>query len=215
MLTLNGKKMAKSTGNNILPNEIFTGENELFSKPYSPYVVRFFILQAHYRSILDISEAAIEASEKGYHKLMEAFDQLEDLSLSSPGDFDINQWKQQCYDAMNDDFNTPVLIAQLFEAVKFINSVKNGLQTIDSNQKAVLQQFMGAFLWEVLGLEKPTQKTGKKDAILEKTIALLLHLRDQARLDKNFALSDQIRDELQTIGVQLKDTKEGTQFHLD
>ncbi len=215
MLTLNGKKMAKSTGNNILPNEIFTGENELFSKPYSPSVVRFFILQAHYRSILDISEAALEASEKGYHKLMEAFDQLEGLSLSSPGEFDINQWKQQCYDAMNDDFNTPVLIAQLFEAVKFINSVKNGLQTIDSNQKAVLRQFMGAFLWEVLGLEKPTQKTGKTDATLEKTIALLLQLRDQARLDKNFTLSDQIRDELQAIGVQLKDTKEGTQFHLD
>ncbi|MDG1272205.1 MAG: cysteine--tRNA ligase [Flavobacteriaceae bacterium] len=216
MLTLNGKKMAKSTGNNILPNEIFTGQNTLFSKPYTPSVVRFFILQAHYRSILDISEAALEASEKGYHKLMEAFDQLADLPQGVSGDFDVSQWKQQCYDAMNDDFNTPILIAQLFEAVKFINSVKNGLQSIDSEQKEALQQLMSAFLWEVLGLEKPSQKAiGKTDAKLEQTIGLLLQLREQARLDKNFALSDQIRDELQAIGVQLKDTKEGTQFHLD
>ena len=216
MLTLNGKKMAKSTGNNILPNEIFTGQNTLFSKPYTPSVVRFFILQAHYRSILDISEAALEASEKGYHKLMEAFDQLADLHQGVSGDFDVSQWKQQCYDAMNDDFNTPILIAQLFEAVKFINSVKNGLQSIDSEQKEALQQLMSAFLWEVLGLEKPSQKAiGKTDAKLEQTIGLLLQLREQARLDKNFALSDQIRDELQAIGVQLKDTKEGTQFHLD
>jgi cysteinyl-tRNA synthetase len=216
MLTLNGKKMAKSTGNNILPNEIFTGQNTLFSKPYTPSVVRFFILQAHYRSILDISEAALEASEKGYHKLMEAFDQLADLPHGVSGDFDVSQWKQQCYEAMNDDFNTPILIAQLFEAVKFINSVKNGLQSIDSEQKEALQQLMSAFLWEVLGLEKPSQKAiGKTDAKLEQTIGLLLQLREQARLDKNFALSDQIRDELQAFGVQLKDTREGTQFHLD
>jgi cysteinyl-tRNA synthetase len=108
------------------------------------------------------------------------------------------------------------LIAQLFEAVKFINSVKNGLQSIDSEQKEALQQLMSAFLWEVLGLEKPSQKAiGKTDAKLEQTIGLLLQLREQARLDKNFALSDQIRDELQAFGVQLKDTREGTQFHLD
>ena len=215
MLTLNGKKMAKSTGNNILPDEIFTGENDLFSKSYTPTVVRFFILQAHYRSILDISEAALEASEKGYHRLMDGYALLDAITAEEKGDFDVSQWQQNCYDAMNDDFNTPILIAHLFDAVKHINSVNNGIKTMNASQIESLKQTMKGFLFDVLGLEKTPKASSASDDKLNKTISLLLEVRDQARLDKNFALSDQIRDQLQAIGVQLKDTKEGTQFQLD
>src|SRR5690606_21605291 len=117
MLTLNGQKMAKSTGNNILPNEIFSGDNTILSKPFSPTIVKFFMYQAHYRSILDFSSEALEAAEKGYDRLMEAIKQLENLPTSNEATFNIAEWKQACYDAMNDDFNSPILIAQLFEAV--------------------------------------------------------------------------------------------------
>ena len=215
MLTLNGKKMAKSTGNNILPHEIFSGKNELFSKAYAPSVVRFFILQAHYRSILDISETALQASEKGYHRLMDALHIMPSLPEGSAGDWDIDLWEKDCYAAMNDDFNTPVLIAQLFEAAKYINAVKNGTKTIDALQKEKVLNLLNAFLFDVLGLEKPQKEEQASDGKLDDTINVLISLRNQARLDKNFALSDQIRDELQAIGIQLKDTKDGTEFQLD
>ena len=214
MLTLNGKKMAKSTGNNILPNEIFTGDNSLFSKSYAPSVVRFFILQAHYRSILDISEKALVASEKGYHRLMDAYQLLDKLPIGETGDFDQQQWLKLCHQAMNDDFNTPVLIAHLFDAAKYINSVKNGLQSMDTKQKESLTKYLNAFLFDVLGLELPTQEKGS-DGKLEQTIDLLLNLREEARLNKDFDLSDNIRDRLQDIGVQLKDTPEGTAYTIE
>ncbi|MGC6422814.1 MAG: cysteine--tRNA ligase [Flavobacteriaceae bacterium] len=215
MLTLNGKKMAKSTGNNILPNEIFTGENTLFSKPYSPSVVRFFILQAHYRSILDISEKALQASEKGYQRLMESYQQLQTLSVSSSGAFDLQRWKDDCHRAMNDDFNTPILIAKLFDAAKFINSVSNGLQTLDAKQKDDLLHYMKSFLFDVLGLELPNTHQNNSNEKLEHAIELLIQLRNEARINKDYTLSDQIRDGLHAIGVQLKDTQEGTAFTLD
>jgi len=214
MLTLNGKKMAKSTGNNILPNEIFTGDNTLFSKSYAPSIVRFFILQAHYRSILDISEKALAASEKGYHRLMDAYQLLDRLPIGETGDFDQQQWLKLCHQAMNDDFNTPVLIAHLFDAAKYINSVKNGLQSMDAKQKKSLTKYLNAFLFDVLGLELPTQEKGS-DGKLEQTIDLLLNLREEARLNKDFDLSDNIRDRLQDIGVQLKDTPEGTAYTIE
>ena len=214
MLTLNGKKMAKSTGNNILPNEIFTGENTMFSKAYAPPVVRFFMLQAHYRSIIDISEPALEASEKGYYRLMEALNYLEDLPTGAKGGFDLDHWQDKCHEAMDDDFNTPVLIAHLFDAVKFINSVKTGLQSIDNIQKERLIKMMESFSFDVLGLEKPLKKPIPSDHKHEQTIHLLIKLRDQARLDKNFALSDQIREELLALGIELKDTKNGTEFQF-
>ena len=130
MLTLNGKKMAKSTGNNILPTQIFTGDNENLEKGFPPTVARFFMLQAHYRSILDFSNEALLASEKGFHRLMDAYHLLDELPSSNSSSFDVAEWKQKCYDAMNDDFNSPILIANLFEAVKQINSIKEGKVSI-------------------------------------------------------------------------------------
>ena len=153
MLTLNGKKMAKSTGNNILPGEILTGENTILSKPFSASVTRFFMLQAHYRSILDFSDDAIVAAEKGYKRLMEALSLLKDLPTSTQSSVSIEDWKQLCYDAMNDDFNTPILIAHLFEGVRYINVIKDGKETITAEDLATFTTAIEAFVYDVLGLE--------------------------------------------------------------
>ena len=213
MLTLNGKKMAKSTGNNILPGEILTGENTILSKPFSASVTRFFMLQAHYRSILDFSDDAIVAAEKGYKRLMEALSLLKDLPTSAQSSIAIGDWKQLCYDAMNDDFNTPILIAHLFEGVRYINVIKDGKETITAEDLATFTTAIEAFVFEVLGLENEKIADSSNDK-LEGTIQLLIEMRKQARENKNFALSDQIRDQLLALGIQLKDGKEGTTFSL-
>ena len=213
MLTLNGKKMAKSTGNNILPGEILTGENTILSKPFSASVTRFFMLQAHYRSILDFSDDAIVAAEKGYKRLMEALSLLKDLPTSTQSSVSIEDWKQLCYDAMNDDFNTPILIAHLFEGVRYINVIKDGKETITAEDLATFTTAIEAFVYEVLGLENEKITDSSNDK-LEGTIQLLIEMRKQARENKNFALSDQIRDQLLALGIQLKDGKEGTTFSI-
>ncbi|WP_269686763.1 cysteine--tRNA ligase [Flavobacterium lacustre] len=213
MLTLNGKKMAKSTGNNILPREILTGENTILSKAFSASVARFFMLQAHYRSILDFSDDAIVAAEKGYKRLMEAMASLKDISVGTSSSIDIQSWKQLCYDAMNDDFNTPILIAQLFEGVRFVNLLKEGKETLNAEDLNSFAKVMNAFVFAVLGLEDEKVSDSSNDK-LEGTIHMLIEMRKQARDNKNFALSDQIRDQLIALGIQLKDGKEGTTFSL-
>ncbi len=213
MLTMNGKKMAKSTGNNILPGEIFSGENTILSKPFMPSVVRFFMMQAHYTSILDLSNDALLASEKGYHKLMDAMDNLTDLDTSGNSDFSVSDWRQQCYDAMNDDFNTPILIANLFEAVKHINLIKEGKEGITQADKELLNKSMNAFVFEVLGLEHKGE-IGHDSDKLQGVVELLIQLRNEARNNKDFGTSDKIRDQLLALGIQLKDGKEGTTFSV-
>ena len=213
MLTLNGKKMAKSTGNNILPREILTGENTILSKAFSASVTRFFMLQAHYRSILDFSDDAIVAAEKGYKRLMEAMSSLESIPAAAQSTLNITEWKQLCYDAMNDDFNTPILIAQLFEGVRFVNVLKEGKESLTPEDLKTFASAMNAFVFDVLGLENEKASDGNNHK-LEGTVNLLIEMRKQAREDKNFALSDQIRDQLLAIGIQLKDGKEGTSFSL-
>lgn len=213
MLTLNGKKMAKSTGNNILPNELFSGNNALLEKGFSPTVTRFFMMQAHYRSILDFSNEALSAAEKGYKRLMDAINLLDSLPTAKTSDFEVKKWQQSCYDAMNDDFNSPILIANLFEAVKFINSVNDKKAQITSEDLVLLTSVMNAFVFDVLGLVNETQESANLDK-LDGTIGLLIKMRNEARANKNFALSDQIRDELLGLGIQLKDGKEGTTYQL-
>ena len=211
MLTLNGRKMAKSTGNNLLPGEIFSGENPILSKAYAPAVVRFFMMQAHYTSILDLSDEALQAAEKGYVRLMDALDLLPGLAVGPTSGFDVKAWRQRCYDAMNDDFNSPVLVAQLFEAVKNINLVQDGKQSLTAADKHLLTETLEAFVYDVLGLEK-----GRRDAAetqkLEGVVQLLIKMRNQARAEKDYATSDQIRDSLSDLGIQLKDGKDGTTF---
>ncbi len=213
MLTLNGKKMSKSTGNNIYPAEIFSGDNNILSKPYSPAVVRFFMMQAHYTSILDLSDDALQASEKGYQRLMEALDNLDEIKTSDKTDFDISTWQQNCYDAMNDDFNTPVLIAHIFEAVKHINLIKNDKEKITQEDKMVLRDTLEGFVYDVLGIEN--QAAGKDDSkVLDGVMELLIELRNKARANKDFDTSDKIRDELNALGIQIKDGKDGTTFSI-
>jgi cysteinyl-tRNA synthetase len=213
MLTLNGKKMAKSTGNNILPEEIFSGDNDILSKPFSPAVVRFFMMQAHYTSILDLSDEALLASEKGYNRLMDAIGLLDSLEAGKNSTLDVLQWRQRCYDAMNDDFNTPVLIAVLFEGVKYINLLREGKAEIGREDLHILSGTMREFVLDVLGLESQAQSNAISDK-LSGVVSLLIQMRNEARASKDFATSDKIRDELASMGIQLMDGKEGTTFSI-
>mgnify|MGYP001082827817 FL=1 len=215
MLTLNGKKMAKSTGNNLLPGEIFSGENAHLSKPYTPTVVRFFMMQAHYTSVLDLSDEALGAAEKGYNRLMDALVLLTKIQASpSSQGFDVALWREKCYKAMNDDFNTPVLIAHLFEAVKQIQLLAQQQIQLSETDLTLLTKTLNEFVFDVLGLEtKPAAESDSKR--VHGLVQLLIQLRNEARQNREFALSDQIRDALSDHGVQLKDTKDGTQFTLE
>ena len=213
MLTLNGKKMAKSTGNSILPGEIFSGSNSILSKAFSPSMVRFFMMQAHYTSILDISNEALLASEKGFNKLMEAINTLDTVTTGKQSDFDVVSWKQSCYDAMNDDFNTPILIAKLFDAVKHINLIKEGKESITASDKDIVKETMSAFAFDVLGLENKKDSAADTEK-LNGVVEMLIQLRKEARENKDFATSDKIRDRLAALGIQLKDGKDGTTFSV-
>ncbi|MBP8066698.1 MAG: cysteine--tRNA ligase, partial [Flavobacterium sp.] len=213
MLTLNGKKMAKSTGNNILPRELFTGNNSILSKAFSPSVARFFILQAHYRSILDFSDDAILASEKGYNRLMEALDNINNVEASATSSLNIADWKQACYDAMNDDFNSPILIAQLFEGVRYINLLREGKETLTAGDLELFRKSLHAFVYDVLGLQNEKETAANSDK-LDGVVHMLIGMREEARANKNWSLSDEIRDKLLALGIQLKDGKEGTSFTI-
>ena len=213
MLILNSKKMAKSTGNFILPNQILSGENDILPKAFSASVVRFFNMQANYRSILDFSGEALEASEKGHAKLMDAVAYLDKISAGNTSTFDVQQWKNDCYAAMNDDFNTPILISHLFEAVKVINQIKENKASLTNEDLVEFKASLNAFVFDVLGLmhDLNTNNSEKIEGVVE----LLIKLRKEARENKDWALSDQIRDELLALGIQLKDGREGTTFSIN
>ena len=213
MLTMNGQRMSKSTGNYILPAELMSGENEFFEKPFHPSIVRFNFFQANYRSVLDISNEAMVASEKGYQKLMEAVKILEniELSKSESSSFDVSAWKLKCDEALVDDFNSPILIAHLFEAVSFIFKLKEGKETIINEDFENLKTYLNAFVFDVLGLQKIEESNNQK---LDQTLQVLIDLRNQARKSKNFELSDQIRNKLLAEGIELKDGRDGTSYSI-
>ncbi|HBR12104.1 MAG TPA: cysteine--tRNA ligase [Chryseobacterium sp.] len=214
MLTMNGQRMSKSTGNYILPMQLITGNNDFFEKAFHPSVLRFCFLQAHYRSVLDISNDAMLASEKGFNRLMEAVrilnteSAVEGIETSS---FDLKAWKEKVYDALTDDFNSPVLISHLFEAVKFISASKLGKESISTSDFEELKQFLNAIVFDVLGLQTIEDSNNDK---LDQTLQVLIELRNQARKAKNWDLSDQIRDQLLEKGIELKDGREGTTYQL-
>ena len=217
MMTLDGKKMAKSTGNNILPSDVFSGINDKFSKPFSPSVVKFFFLQAHYRSILDISEVALTASEKGFDKLIKAVETLDSISVKDKANFDVDKWNKACYSALNDDFNSPILIAKLFDAVRFINKLSIEGGTLSKHQKQILSKQIRVFVFEILGLQGPDKliNTHDQTEILEKTVEILLKIRNNARISKDFKTSDLIRDELKSIGIDLSDGETSSSFKIN
>jgi cysteinyl-tRNA synthetase len=214
MLTMNSQRMSKSTGNYILPMQLVTGENDFFEKPFHPTIVRFCFLQAHYRSVLDISNDAMIASEKGFIRLMEA---VKVLNAVTPNDekqsgFNLEEWKTKCYDALTDDFNSPILIAHLFEAVKFIFALNDDKETISAKDLEDLKTTLQAFIFDVLGLQAVEENNNEK---LDQTLQVLIELRNQARKSKNFDLSDQIRDKLLAEGIELKDGRDGTSYVLN
>ena len=202
MLTLNNKKMSKSTGNNILPAELITGKNNIFSKPFDSNVIRFFFLQAHYRNVLDISDSSLIASEKGYNRLLAIIKRVKEGVLSNEKNdvlFNtIKEWENKCYACLNDDFNSPMLIAELFNSTKFINDsdIK-----ISNREKDYFLNLMNTFLNKILGINFDDSSVSKNDSILE----VLKEVRDEARLNKDYDLSDKIRDKLANIGVNLND----------
>jgi cysteinyl-tRNA synthetase len=213
MLTMNGLRMSKSTGNYILPMELVEGKNDFFEKEFSPSVVRFCFMQAHYRGVLDISNEAMLASEKGYNRLLEALALLPNLETCSISSIDIESWKKSCYDAMNDDFNTTILIAQLFEGVKTINLINDKKETITKEDLIILKDTLYGFVFDVLGIKNEKESSNNSEK-LDGVIHMLIQMRMDARANKNFALSDQIRDQLIAIGIQLKDGKEGTTYSI-
>lgn len=213
MLTMNGLRMSKSTGNYILPMELINGENDFFEKAFAPGIVRFCFMQAHYRSVLDISNDAMVASEKGFSRLMEGIKLLDSLPTQDNSSLDITAWQKSCYDAMNDDFNTPILIANLFEGIRYINLVQDGKERITTADLEILKTTLTTFVFDVLGIPNQATTANNSDK-LNGVVEMLIGMRNEARANKNWALSDAIRDQLAGLGIILKDGKEGTGFTI-
>ena len=203
MLTLNNKKMSKSLDNNILPNELFSGQNNIFSKPYNPNVIRFFFLQAHYRNELDISESAIQASEKGFNRLLEMIDKLNKVEPSDKTNdtifSKIKDWERKCFDCLNDDFNSPMLIAEIFNSSKIIHEIDSS-KNCGNREKSYLLELLDIFLNKILGIDYNKSNT-ESDSILK----ILLSIREKARNNKDFDLSDSIRNQLLKLGIKIND----------
>lgn len=212
MLTVNGQKMSKSLGNSFLPNQLFTGNHPLLERGYSPMVVRFFMLQAHYRSTLDFSNEALQASEKGFQRLMNAVRLIPNLKTSDKSSFNFDNLKASVYDAMNDDFNTPIAIASLFEGARIVNSINDGKDSITASDKELLQKFFHEIVLDILGLKE--EDGGNSDKV-EGLMNLILELRKDVRAKKDFASSDKIRDELLKVGIQVKDGKDGVTWTMN
>lgn len=213
MITINGQKMGKSLGNFITLEEFFSGNHPLLSQAYQPMTVRFFILQAHYRSTVDFSNEALQASEKGLDRLMEGYDRLQKLMPSDISTSDISGLRQRCEEAMCDDLNTPIVIAHLFEAVKFINLVYDGKATVSSADLEELKDVFRVFVEDLLGLKKEDENFAKYEA-LKKAVDLLLQIRLEAKRNKDWATSDKIRNELTALGFEIKDTKDGFEWKI-
>lgn len=224
MLLMNGRKMSKSDGNTITPFQLFTGESEHVSKGYSPMVVRFFMLQSHYRSTLDLTDTALQAAEKGYKRLMEAWNILSELSggagapVATELEKEVAEAMEAVHAEMSDDFNTAKVLARLFELVPKINSLKAGhlsLNDISATTLAQLKATFQAFLFDIFGLKDETSGAAAADNnILDQLMKLIIEMRHDARARKDWATSDKIRDTLAEVNIQLKDSKEGTDWKI-
>ena len=212
MITINGQKMGKSLGNFITLEEFFTGSHKLLDSAYSPMTIRFFILQAHYRSTVDFSNEALIASQKGLSRLTEAYDRLKKITPSATTSVETKDWATMCREAMNDDLNTPIVISHLFDAAKAINTVYDTKATISQTDLDSLKELFDTYI-DILGLQTEQSSSKYLDSY-KKAVDLLLSLRLEAKQGKNWALSDRIRDELASYGFVVKDTKEGFEWSL-
>ncbi|MDD2812390.1 MAG: cysteine--tRNA ligase, partial [Bacteroidales bacterium] len=214
LITINGQKMGKSLGNSILLSEIFSGNHPLLEQAYHPMTIRFFILQAHYRSTLDFSNEALQASEKGLNRLLKTVAQLDALPVSEQSTIDVTSWVKNCYDALNDDLNTPVMIAHLFDMARLINLVKESRESINAADLDILKRQMHLFLEDILGIKMEQAESGESE-LLPKVIQLVLDIRQEAKKNRNFELSDQIRNQLGGIGITVKDRKDGADWEIE
>jgi cysteinyl-tRNA synthetase len=213
MITINGQKMGKSLGNGISLDQLFSGNHPLLEKPYDPMTIRFFILQAHYRSTLDFSNEALQASEKGLARLMKSLSMLGGLTVSDETTLKIEEWKADCYRAINDDLNTPILIAHLFDMVRMINLVSEGREKITREDLEILSMQFRQFVFDILGLkEEPVSASDSE--LFPRVMEMILDLRQGAKKNKDFALSDRIRDELGKLGIIVKDRKDGADWEI-
>ena len=204
--------MSNSTGNTIFPGELFSGNNPLLAKGFHPSVVRFFMMQAHYSSVLDFSNEALLAAEKGHDKLLVAWSKLQGLEASGNGDFDLQAWIDKCYQSLSDNFNSPILIAHLFEAIKLINQSEGSI-ALSASDLIIFKEKMSAFVFDILGLQMEQGGSAHSEA-LDKAMDLVIELRAKARENKDWATADLIRDQLSAAGIKLKDGAEGTSYEI-
>lgn len=217
MITINGKKMGKSLGNFITLDEFFTGSHPLLEQPYSPMTIRFFILQAHYRGTVDFSNEALKASEKALSRMLEGYRRLQELTPSAESTVDVSDIRRKCYEAMDDDLNTPVVIANLFDALRIVNQVKDGHAKATQADIDELRQVFDIFLVDILGVRTEMAGSGDNAEALrpfEQAVDLLLEMRAKAKANKDWTTSDLIRDRLAAIGFTVKDTKDGAEWKL-
>ena len=212
MITIDGKKMGKSLGNFINLEEFFSGKHAKLDKAFSPMTIRFFILQAHYRSTLDFGNDALKAAEKGLAKLMDAVEALSEIQAKDKSTFDVQELEKKCYGAINDDFNTPILIAHLFEEVKLINLIKANKASLNNNDLILLKSIFEVFANEVLGLKKENHQ--KSNDFTNEIMDVILKLRKHAKINKDFITADLIRDELDGLGIQINDSRDGSSWQI-
>ena len=215
MITVNGTKMGKSLGNFITLDEFFNGSHAMLTQAYSPMTIRFFILQAHYRSTVDFSNEALQASEKGLQRLLEAVDGLDRIKTSAASDVDVQSIRTKCHEAMNDDLNSPIVISHLFEAARIVNNVLAGNNKLSEADLKELKDTFHLFLFDILGLKEETGSSDGREAAYGKVVDMLLEQRMQAKANKDWAMSDKIRNELTTLGFEIKDTKDGFEWKLN
>ena len=219
MITINGTKMRKSLGNFITLNEFFTGSHSALTQAYAPMTIRFFILQAHYRSTVDFSNEALQASEKGLSRLMEAVDNLERItpadSSSTEAAATVQGLRTKCYEAMNDDLNSPIVISHLFDATKTINSALAGKETLSASDLNELRETFHLFLFDLLGMKQTEVAQNDNLDSYQKAIDLLLTLRCEAKQNKDWGTADKIRNDLTALGFEIKDTKDGFEWKLN
>ena len=215
MITIKGQKMGKSLGNFITLEELFTGNNQVLDQAYSPMTIRFFILQAHYRSPLDFSNEALQAAEKGYRRMMQAARDVKSLSVdaTAPAHPEIASLTDRAYEALCDDLNTPIALSVLFDAVRLVNSVKDKSQKINVADRGTLEALFTDVLQDVLGLQDETAEAGSGE-LIDGLIGMIVEQRKQAKAAKDWATSDRIRNELQALGVQIKDTRDGCEWTI-
>ena len=213
MITINGQKMGKSLGNFITLGEFFEGSHNMLEKAYSPMTIRFFILQAHYRSTVDFSNEALQAAEKGFGRLMQAYKTLQKLQPAKTSSVNVSEYRQKCYDAMNDDLNSPILIAHLFDITKVINSANDKKETLTQADIDELKSIFNTFVFDILGLKD--EQSGDNTVLLDGLISMILDVRQQAKSQKDWTTSDRIRDELQKLGVSIKDGKDGATWTIE